>query len=131
MIDPGNFAWTFTNSFGFYKSIKCRHKWKALHACVLTERDQESSNQRASALLGVKCASLCVKTSVFNQTMIIKDKETNGDAACHVGTSKLQYVPLHKAFLIRVQCFCGTLASSYCFSDLFWSVKASNSFHFL
>ena len=65
---------------------------------MLTERDQESSSQRASGLLNVKCASLCVKTSVCNQTVIIKDKETNGDAACHVGTSKLQYVPLHKAF---------------------------------
>ena len=70
----------------------CRQKWKALYACVLTERDQESSSQRASALLDVKCASLCVKTCVCNQTVIIKDKETNGDAACHVGTSKLQYV---------------------------------------
>ena len=70
---------------------------------MLTEREQESSSQRASALLDVKCASLCVKTSVRNQTVIIKGKETNGDAACHVGTSKLQYVPLHKAFLIRVQ----------------------------
>ena len=57
---------------------------------MLTERDQESSSLRASALLDVKCASLCVKTSVCNQTMIIKDKETNGDAACHVGTPKLQ-----------------------------------------
>ena len=99
--------------------------------CVLTERDQESGSQRASALLDVKCASLCVKTSVCNQTVIIKDKETNGDAASHVGTSKLQYLPLHKTFLIRVQYFCGTLASSYCFSDPFWSVKVSNSFHFL
>ena len=114
-----------------FTTIKCRQKWKALYACVLTERDQESSSQRASALLDVKCASLCVKTSVCNQTVIIKDKETNGDAACHVGTSKLQYVPLHKDFLIRVQCFCGTLASSYCFSDPFWSVKVWNSFHFL
>ena len=30
----------------------------------------------------------CVVSSV------IADKETNGDAACYVGTSKLQYVPL-------------------------------------
>ena len=67
---------------------------------MLTERDQERSSQRASGLLNVKCASLGVKTSVCNQTVIIKDKETNDDAACHVGTSKLQYVPLHKAFLI-------------------------------
>ena len=62
---------------------------------MLAERDQESSSQRASALLDVKCASLGVETGVCNQTMIIKDKETNGDAACHVGTSKLQYMPLN------------------------------------
>ena len=63
--------------------------------CLLTESDQESSSQRASALHDVKCASLGVKTGVCNQTMIIKDKETNVDAACHVGTSKLQYVHLN------------------------------------
>ena len=70
---------------------------------MLTERDQESSSQRASALLNVKCASLCVKTSVCNQTVIIKDKETNGDVACHVGTSKLHLSNLRHYF-------CGTRA---------------------
>ena len=78
-----------------------------------------------------KCASLCVKTSVCNQTVIIKDKETNGDAACHVGTSKLQYVPLHKAFsnLSIDMVLVAHFASSYCFSDSFQTVKVSNSFH--
>ena len=51
---------------------------------MLTERDQESSSPRESALLGVKI-SVCTRATVM------KDKEINGDATC---TFKIQYVAL-------------------------------------
>ena len=81
------------------KQTICRHKWKALYTCVLTERCQESSSLGASASLGVK-------TSVCTQATIIIDRETNGDATCtcrYTQPTVYGSEPPHKAVLIGVQ----------------------------
>ena len=65
---------------------------------MLTERNQESSSLRASALLGVK-------TSVWTQATVIKDKETNGDATCtcsYMQSTICGSEPLHMTVLTGV-----------------------------